>query len=106
MVTETNDVVETTPRSDLRWDDEARGLCIRLFPDNSQSFIFVFRIKDHQRFIRIGRSPRWSLKAARIRATELRSIIDKGRDPVGENRESSDIAPVEGLIQYIAERVR
>src|SRR6266480_3127454 len=70
-----NDLVETTTRSGLIWDDEARGLCIRAYPDRSQSYIFVYRINDRQRFIRIGRSPRWSLEAARIRAKEYLSII-------------------------------
>ncbi len=46
----------------------------------SKSFIFVYRIGDRQRFLRIGRSPDWSLKAARMRAKELRSIVDQGRD--------------------------
>ena len=44
-----NDLVETTTRWGLIWDDEARGLCIRVYPDGSQSFIFVYRISDRQR---------------------------------------------------------
>jgi hypothetical protein len=101
-----NDLVETPMRLGLIWDDEARGLCIRVYPDGSQSFIFVYRISDRQRFIRIGRSSRWSLEAARIRANELRSIIEQGRDPAGDKREDSEIGPVEDLMRYIADELK
>ena len=66
---------------DLTWDDQARGLCLRIYGDGLKSFVFIYRIDGHQRFIRIGQSPMWSLEAARIRAQELRSIVDRGHDP-------------------------
>jgi hypothetical protein len=96
--------VETVTRADLLWDDEAHGLCLRIYGEDSKSFVFVYRIGDRQRFIRIGTSPPWSLEAARARAKELRSILDKGRDPARENR-GDKIPPVEDLIQYIAENL-
>jgi hypothetical protein len=103
---DSNYVVETEKRPDLIWDDEARGLCIRVYGDGAKSFIFVYRIEDRQSFIRIGRSPRWSLEGVRTRAKELRSIVDQGRDPAGEKLEDSKIAPVENLIRYIAEQMK
>jgi Arm DNA-binding domain len=99
-----NEIVETGARADLLWDDEVRGLCLRVYVDDSKSFVFVYRIADRQRFLRIGTSPPWSLKAARARAKQLRSIVDQGRDPACENR-GREIPPVEDLIQYIAENV-
>ncbi len=59
-----------------------------------------------QRFIRIGRSPRWSFEVARIRANEFRSIIEQGRDPAGDKREDSEIGPVEDLMRYIADELK
>jgi hypothetical protein len=104
--TDTNvEVAETETRPDLAWDDEVRGLCLRVYGDGTQSFIFVYRIGDRQRFIRIGQAPVWSLEAARIRARELRSIVEQGRDPARENR-GREIPPVENIIQYIAEHLR
>jgi hypothetical protein len=94
--------VEPAAREDLLWDDEARGLCVRVHADGARSFIFVYRIGDRQRFIRIGSSPHWSLEAARARAKKLRSIIDQGRDPAHE-KHAREIPPVENLIRYIAE---
>jgi Arm DNA-binding domain len=96
--------VETVTRADLLWDDEAHGLCLRIYGEDSKSFVFVYRIGDRQRFIRIGTSPPWSLEAARARVRELRSILDMGRDPARENR-GDEIPPVEDLIQYIAENL-
>jgi hypothetical protein len=97
-------VVEAAGREDLVWDDEARGLCVRVHADGAESFIFVYRIGDRQRFIRIGSSPLWSLDAARARAKKLRWIIDQGRDPAHEKR-ACEIPPVENLIKYIAENL-
>ena len=66
MATDTNDkVVETATRPDLIWDHEARGLCLRVYGDGDKSFMFVYRMNDRQRFIRIGRTPAWSIEAAR-----------------------------------------
>ncbi len=101
MTTElTNDVAKMQP--DLLWDDEAPGLCVRVHENGSKSFIFVYRIEDRQRFTRIGHSPRWSLKAARIRAKELRWIVDQGGDPAREKHEPKYARPVDELMQYIA----
>jgi hypothetical protein len=102
----TNDeIIETTARADLVWDDQARGLCLRSYGDGAKSFIFVYRIGDHQRFIRIGKSPVWSLGAARTRAKKLASMVDQGRDPAQEKPEREIIPPVESLIEYIAENL-
>jgi Arm DNA-binding domain len=81
-------VPDLTAGADLLWDDEARGLCLRVYGDGSKSFIFVYCIHGHQRFIRIGQSPAWSLEAARMRTQELRAIVDQGHDPrLSEYRE-------------------
>ena len=72
------EVEETDPQPDLVWDDQVRSLCVRIYGDGSQSFLFVYRINDCQRFIRIGKTPVWSLEAARDRAKSLRSIVDQG----------------------------
>ena len=100
------EVEQTERRPDLVWDAEARGLCMRVSGDGSKSFIFVYRIDDHQRFLRIGKTPIWSLEAARERAKELRAVIDQGRDPTSYNRERGSVGPVENVIQYIAEHLR
>jgi Arm DNA-binding domain len=91
---------------DLVWDDQVRGLCVRVFGNGSQSFLFVYRLDDRQHFIRIGKTPTWSIEAARDKAKYFRSIIDQGDDPARYNRERERIGPVENVIQYIAENLR
>ena len=77
-------------------------LCVRVYGDGAQSFLFIYRMNDRQRFLRIGKSPKWSLEAARKRAKELRAVIDQGGDPEIYNRERHKIGPVENLIRYIS----
>jgi hypothetical protein len=101
----TDDVVKNATRPDLIWDDEARGLCVRVYPDGSNSFIFLYHINGRQRFIRIGCSPGLSLKAARTRAGELRRIVDEGRDPVGNERDRRWITSFEKFLRHTAEHV-
>jgi Arm DNA-binding domain len=105
--------IETRP--DLLWDNEAPGLCVRVHGDGSKTFILVYRVDDRQRFVRIGKSPRWSLEAARKRAKELDAVIDQGGDPEIYNQERDKVRlvdderdkvrPVEEVIRYIAEEL-
>jgi Arm DNA-binding domain len=97
--------VQTVSRTDLLWDEEVRGLCLRVYGDDSKTFVFVYRMGERQRFIRIGTSPLWSLEKARARANKLRSMVDQGRDPACENLGREIIPPVEDLIEYIAENL-
>jgi hypothetical protein len=120
MLTDTNDevvdtktqptnrsaeVAETQIRPDLLWDDQVRGLCVRAHGDGSKSFIFVYRIHNRQHFIRIGKTPIWSLEVARDRAKKLRSILNQGDDPALYQKQNN-VVPVENLIQYIAEHLQ
>jgi hypothetical protein len=131
MATDTDEFLGTEPRPDLAWDDKTPGLCVRGYRDGSKSFIFLYRISNRQHFSRIGKTPAWSLEAARVRANKMRSIVDQGGDPSSLNGEpqpdeiaassvspmvesketeslsgqSADISPgpVVDLLRYIAE---
>ena len=98
------EVPETATRPDLVWDKEA-GLCVRVHGNGAKSFLFVYRIGDRQRFLRIGNSPKWSLTSARNWAKELRAVVERGGDPEGYNRERQKVGPVENVIRYIAEQL-
>lgn len=97
------EVDEAEPQPDLVWDEQARGLCVRIYGNSSKSFFFVYRINDRQRFIRIGKSPVWSLEAARKRASKLRAVVDEGHDTASYFREPDRIDPVENVMRHIAE---
>jgi hypothetical protein len=104
--TGTTKVPESQPRPDLIWDHETRGLCLRVYGDGSKSFIFVYRVRDRQRFLRIGKTPVWSLEGARDWAKELGAIVDQGGDPESHNRERAKFGPVENVIRYIREELK
>ena len=97
------EVEEPEPRPDLVWDDQARGLCVRVYGNGSQSFFFVYRINDRQHFIRIGKTPVWSIETARDKAKHFRSIVDQGGDPASGR---DKVQHVENIIQYIAEHLQ
>jgi Arm DNA-binding domain len=99
------EIVENAARSDLIWDNEARGLCVRVYPDGSNSFIFLYRINGHQRFVRLGSSPGLSLKTARTMATQLRRIVDEGREPVIDERDRRWMTSFDKFVRHIAEHV-
>jgi Arm domain-containing DNA-binding protein len=98
-------IADTELRPDLIWDKEVPGLCVRVYGDGAKSFLFVYRLADRQRFLRIGKTPMWSVAAARNWAKELRAIVDQGGDPEGYNRERQKVEPVENVIRYIAEQL-
>ena len=97
------EVKQPEPQPDLVWDDQVRGLCVRIFGNGSKSFFFVYRINDRQHFIRIGTTPVWSLEAAQKRARKLRSVVDQGHDPASCFHEPERIAPVENFMRHITE---
>jgi hypothetical protein len=99
------EVADNETRSDLVWDKEALGLCVRVHGNGAQSFLFVYRMNDRQCFLRIGKTPKCSLAAARNWAKELRAIIDQGGDPEDYNRERQKAEPVEDILRYIAEQL-
>jgi hypothetical protein len=94
--------METETRADLVWDNEAPGLCVRVHGNGAQSFIFLYRRDNRQCFVRVGTTPRWSLKGARRWTKELRLAVERGHDPELYNRERQKIKPVEGFMQLIA----
>jgi hypothetical protein len=62
---------------------ERAAFAVRVYREGAKSFIFVYRLNDRQHFIRIGKTPLWSLEAAREMAKKLRSILDQGARGVG-----------------------
>jgi hypothetical protein len=90
----------------LVWDDEALGLCIRVYGNGAKSFIFVYRRDNRQRFVRIGAIPIRSLEGARRWAKELCLAVERGDDPESYNRERQKIKPVDTFVRFIAEHLQ
>jgi hypothetical protein len=90
------------------WDDDpkVRGFGIRVYASGARSFFLNYRVDGRERRYTIGSFPAWSASAARERATELRKLIEHGRDPTLDKRERREAATVQDLIdRYIEEHL-
>lgn len=52
-----------------------------------KTFIFDYRSRDAHRKFSIGQHPTWSLEAERKEARELKTVVDKGGDPQGDENQ-------------------
>ncbi len=84
------------------WDNEIRGLGVRVTSKNAKSFVLDYRAGGRQRRITIGSYPDWSVAAARAEAREMKREVDRGGDPMGE-RHDDRMAP---RVQDLWERYR
>jgi integrase len=88
------------------WDDEVTGLGLRVHAKGTKSFFFDYRIGGRGKRIAIGKYPAWSAARARIRAKELRQLVDAGGDPAGEKRERREAPTVQDLInRYVRDHL-
>jgi integrase len=82
------------------------GFGVRIYAAGSKSFFLNYRIDGRERRFTIGPFPRWSVTAARERAKELRTEIDRGHDPAGQKRDRRDAPTVQDLIdRYVDEHL-
>ena len=69
----------------ITWDTAVGGFGIRITAGGARAFVLDYRTKaGRQRRITIGRFGDWTTGAARIRARELRRLVDIGADPLGD----------------------
>jgi integrase len=88
------------------WDNDPKvtGFGVRIYAGGSKSFFLNYRIDGRERRFTIGSFPRWSVTAARERAKELRTLIDRGHDPAGQKRERREAPTVQDLIDRYIEQ--
>jgi integrase len=80
------------------WDTIAPGLGLRVTPTGKPAYIFQSAFQGRSLRMTIGSPDAWSIPAARIKARELQSRIDSGRDPriVESEITATDVAKREG----------
>ncbi|MDA1235755.1 MAG: integrase arm-type DNA-binding domain-containing protein, partial [Acidobacteria bacterium] len=71
----------------VHYDEEIKGLGLRVTAANARAFILNYRIAGRERRYTLGLWPEWSATAARERAKELRRDIDRGEDPLAEREQ-------------------
>jgi integrase len=90
------------------WDNDPKvtGFGVRIYAGGGRSFFVNYRIDGRERRYTFGDFPRWSVTAARERAKELRTEIDRGHDPAGQKRDRREAPTVQDLIdRYVDEHL-
>jgi integrase len=84
----------------IHWDSDIKGLGLRVTRKLSKSWVLVFRAAGTQRCLTIGthRDP-WRAMAVRKEAARLKTLIDQGRDPMGERHLARTAPRVNDLIE-------
>jgi len=69
------------------WDDEPRGLGLRVFPSGRKAFVLSYRVNGRKRLMALGDHGVLSLKRARRRAkAELADVENDAIDPLDQKR--------------------
>lgn len=85
--------------------DAPRGFALRITP-TTKTFVLRYYINGHERLLRIGDWPTWSLEAARLEAGQKKREIDGGHDIAQERRDTAAEATVkEAVERYCRARV-
>jgi integrase len=72
------------------WDDDVRGLGLRVFPSGKKSFVLLYRAGTRQRQMTLGPYGVLTLKQARAKARQtLAAVSLDGRDPLAERQVAS-----------------
>ena len=80
-------------------DKAITGFGIRINAGGKRSFFLNYRDSGgRERRYTIGEFPVWSVEAARLRAQELRQLVNQGQDPAGDKRERRDAPTIADLI--------
>lgn len=88
----------------ITWDDEVTGFGVRVSAGGTKAFILNYRTLERvERRKTIGRYPTWTVTAAREEAKELLREVDRGGDPVRDERDTRDGATVADLCKRYIE---
>ena len=69
----------------ITYDEAVKGFGIRVTAAGARSFVLNYRTRlGRERRYTIGRFPNWKTSPARTEALELRKVIDRGGDPLGD----------------------
>jgi integrase len=81
------------------YDDQVTGLGLRITAAGAKSFIFNYRINGRERRYTLGPYGKdlWTLLRARRRAGELRRMVERGEDPLGERIDARNAPTVADL---------
>jgi integrase len=85
----TDGIVKSLPAPEsgeqITYDVDIKGFGVRVTARGARSFLLNYRTRlGRERRFTIGSFPDWKTAAARTEAAELKKLIDRGGDPLGE----------------------
>ena len=85
----TDAIIKKLPKPEtgekITYDTQVKGFGIRVTAKGARSFLLNYRTKlGRERRYTIGDFGDWKTGAARTEATELKKVVDRGGDPLGE----------------------
>ena len=85
---------------DVRWDDDVKGLGLRIYPSGRKSFIFRYTSRSRQKkTTTIGPYGAFTLHKAREIAQRMRVEVSQGHDPLAAKQAERDAVPVSDLAE-------
>jgi integrase len=88
------------------WDERVRGLCVRVLPNGTATFYYVFSFYGRTRWHRIGPLV-IGIKEARRQAVQLIARVANGEDPQAEKRSKRSAGTFRQLHQrYVEEHAK
>jgi integrase len=91
-----------TSGNKLYYDGEVKGFALRVTAAGARAFVLNYRAGGRERRYTIGSFPEWSAAAARKEAGELKKLVDRGQDPMGERHDERAAPTVGELIDRFA----
>lgn len=90
---------------DVRWDDEVKGLGLRIYPSGRKSFIFRYTSRSRKKkTITIGPYGAFTLYKARETAQAMRVDVSQGHDPLAVKQADRNAPTVQALAErYMTE---
>jgi integrase len=80
------------------YDAEIAGFGVRVYASGARTFVLRYRTRTRrERLLTIGSFPDWPTGAARKEAAELKRVVDRGGDPVGEAQATREAPTVNEL---------
>ena len=92
---------------DVRWDDDVKGLGLRIYPTGKKSFILRYAKNGKKRTMVVGSYGDWTLQQARDHARSLKVDVDKGGNPLASRKfEKNDPTVSELADRYMEEHAK
>ncbi len=87
----------------IAYDSDIKGLGLRITASGNRSFILNYRIDGRERRYTIGPYGEYTLLHARKRAGELRRMVERGEDPLGQRVDARTAPTIADMCQRFCE---